>query len=126
MKLDEILSYIEQEVPELSIGTSLFQHSMPEGVDGVLVRDNPYGSVINHELPKYRKNRFQVIVRAKDFLTASNLADTISSVLTISEKVMPGMEVRYIRPRHDPVSYPVSAGNYVEFSINFDAVFVLV
>ena len=123
MILDGISTKLAELVPELIEGETLFQHGMPETVEfGALVRDNyPGGSKIDHELPGFRKFRFQVIVRAKDYLQGRALAQKVSSALTMGETEIPGAFVRYIRPRHDPISYPLSRGGVVEFSTNFDA-----
>lgn len=109
------------------IGKTLFVHQFPEGaVNATLLRRSEAGARINHELPGYRKDAFQAIVRVRDYATGQALADQLMDLLTAYELDLPGYHFKYVRPRTDPVVYPIQASNYIEYSVNLDAVYVIV
>lgn len=109
-------------------GESLFLFNMPDtATRGIVLLSSLSGEKIDHELPGYRKPDFQIVARAHDYLVGHDLAKSAMEALTISQETMlDGMQVKFVRPRHEPVSYPVSDGNYIEWSVNFDATCVIV
>lgn len=101
---------------------NLFIYSMPELVSAVLLRDDPSGTAIDHELVGMYRTEFQVVVRRDDHVKGSEMALAISEALTISESVVgASIYAWYIRPLHLPIVFPVSDGGLLEFSVNFDA-----
>lgn len=110
------------------IGKTLFAHRMPaEVTKGVLVLAPLAGDEIDHELPGWRRGRFQIIARARTPLEATMLALQATLALTWHKTRIlpeappfPAVEVRYLRPMHDPAVYPKSEGNLVEASVNFE------
>jgi hypothetical protein len=50
------------------------------------------------------------------------IADVIIA-LTLTNTLVGDMEFRYIRPTTLPVVYPISKGNLLEFSVDFDVAF---
>jgi hypothetical protein len=123
MKLEPLAQYLKDQ--DIAIpGTDLFIYEMPSSVKvGILILTSLSGTNINYELPDYRKTTFQVIVRHTDHVKGRELAELVSSGLTMSGATLEGMSVNYIRPKHEPVVYPVSEGDFLEFSVNFDANF---
>lgn len=107
-------------------GSSLFIGHMPEkAVSGVLLLDPQIGEKIDEELPQYRKTRFQVIVRNASRIEGETLASLLMEVLTIYEqKLSSGDFIKKMRPRHEPVTYPFSDGDYLETSVNYDVVYI--
>tara|TARA_R110000851_G_C13102760_1_gene569250 strand:- start:33162 stop:33545 length:384 start_codon:yes stop_codon:yes gene_type:complete len=125
MKLEPIAQHlVTEDVAEQ--GVDLFIYNMPSGVEiGILLISSLSGTEIDYELPGFKRTSFQAIVRHTEFVEGRELADLVSSTLTLKNGTMlDNLLVRYIRPRHEPVVYPVSEGDYLEFSINFDAVYI--
>ena len=109
-------------------GIDLFLHSFPAEIEtGVLVRSPLGGTKVDYELPEYRKTSFQIIVRThtQKYLSGDAIARSIFKELNLSEVQLDSIFVKYLRPRHEPVSFRGSPGNNVEFSINFDICFVI-
>lgn len=110
-------------------GVNLFVNMYPADVSlGVLLLAPFSGTKINYDLPKYRKGEFQAIVRviASDFALGQTLIKEITDLLTI-EKVteLDLIQVKRVHPLHEPVVYRVSAGNNVEFSVNFEMIYII-
>ena len=82
---------------------------------------------VDYELPEYRKTSFQIIVRThtQKYLSGDAIARGIFKELNLSEVQLDSIFIKYLRPRHEPVSFRGSPGNNVEFSINFDICFVI-
>lgn len=109
-------------------GTNLFLNLFPAEVEtGVLLRSPLTGTRIDYELPEYRKSSFQVIVRthAHKYSTGEAMAKAIFDALTFEETQLNSIFIKYVRPKHEPVSFRGSPGNNVEFSINFEICFVI-
>lgn len=124
MKL-EIVSKLIHEAGIAREGKDLFVGHMPEAVEsGVLLIAPQTGETIDEELPCYRKSRFQIIVRASRREAGIACAKMLMDELTVSNtKLSSGDFIVKMRPRHEPVIYPVSEGDYLEISVNYDAVY---
>ena len=108
-------------------GRSIFINSMPlEATAGILLRPPYIGTPIDYELPGYRKTKFNAAVRGKNYKEAKALADKVMESLTFYETAFPGVEVKFVRPVAEPVSFPVSDGAMIEFLMIFEAVYVIV
>ncbi len=126
MKLLPIAEYLQSEGVGI-MAKSIFINSMPANVKlGVLLKEPFAGTEIDHELPGYRKAVFQVVVRARDYAAGETLIQKVSDTLTLQEIAMNGLQMKYLRPITEPVSYPITEGNEMEFSVNFDSCYVLV
>ncbi len=128
MRLEDIAEYLVS----LDIGLktrdsekNLFVNYMgPKIPKGVLIRESYMGTPINHYLPDYFRTSFQIIVRDSDYVEGRRKADMILESLTVKQSRTIGtMSVRQILPRHEPLVYPVSEGNRLEWSMNFDAAY---
>ena len=128
--LQDLLSRLEDEGVGKRGGKSgtLFVNSMPQSIGlGVALMSKLTGDPIDYELPKYRKTGFQLVVRAQNYQEGENLIKAAVEALTITQPTsLEEHHVKYVRPKHDFVSFPVSDGNNTEFSVNFDAVYVIV
>lgn len=103
----------------------IFVYQMPETVQtGILLKDAALGTLIDHELPQYYQTEFQCIVRSKEHADGEAKADAVSTAMTILNQTIGTLNVKYIRPRHVPMVFPVSNGDYLEWLITFDTSFV--
>lgn len=126
MDIKTVAEYLASQTDLVFEGPNkdLFIYSMPETVRrGVLLGEEYAGTPIDHELPKYFRTGFQVVIRHEDPVKGRELADEVSDVLTFRGKLIGTLNVRHILPRHQPLVYPVSQGDLFEWSINFDAVY---
>lgn len=104
---------------------NIFVYQMPESVaSGILLKDAALGTLIDHELPKYYQTEFQCIVRSKTHAEGEAKAEAVSTAMTILNQTIGTLNVNYIRPRHVPMVFPVSDGDYLEWLITFDTSFV--
>lgn len=125
MNLEALAGLIQQAglgVP----GQSLFVEHLPETVkQGVLLIGPSTGTRIDYEVIGYYKTNFQVIVRAPNYLAGDQLSKQIMNALTVAKhEIAPGYFVNYMRPRHEPVVYPISEGGHLEFSVNYDVCYI--
>ncbi|MFK3740965.1 minor capsid protein [Massilia sp. TN1-12] len=108
-------------------GSSLFVNMLPaEARHGVLVRSPLNGTPINYELPGYYQAKFTVIVRtpAAEYEKGMALMKEVTFALTASNLQVEDQFFNYVRPRTQPVVFPLSAGNLLEISAQFDANYV--
>lgn len=128
--LQDLLALLENEGVGKKGGKTgnMYINSMPQSTElGLSLMGKLTGDTINYELPKYRKTGFQLVVRAKKYQEGENLIKAAIEALTITRPTsLDNHHVKYVRPKHDFVSFPLSDGNNTEFSVNFDAVYVIV
>jgi hypothetical protein len=109
-------------------GTDLFVHMMPAEADrAMLLRVPLSGTKINYDLPGFFKTSFQLIVRvpAAGFDDGEQWASDIIAALTLAEvQIGDDHFFNYCRPRTEPVPFPLSKGNLIEFNVMFDCCFV--
>lgn len=116
-----------------TLGKTLFCHRLPaEIASAVVVMGALTGTEINHELPGWRMGNLQVIVRHPDYTQGMILARQVVAALSIEQSrdlpataVAPAIRLRRLRPLHDPIVFPRSEGDVVEFSMNFEGVWVI-
>ena len=108
-------------------GTTLFVDMMPsETTQGILLRNILTGSKINYELPNFYQTQFQLIIRTPSghYDQGEALINATVAALTISAKPIESTFYNYLRPHTDPVVFPISKGNLLEFSVMMDCCFV--
>jgi len=109
------------------MGVDIFVgHAQEKKGNGILLRDTYAGDPIDYELPGFCRTRFHGIVWSKKYRDGEALALKMMKSLTIQETTLEDMEIRYLRPRNRPVSYPLSEGSTFEFLVIFDGVYVIV
>ena len=122
---------IAQHLDDSSVGRStgrdkdIFVFNMPDRVDsGILLKDAPLGTPIDHEITGYFSTEFYAIVRATEHAKGEALAEAMSTALTINESgLVAGLAVKFIRPRIVPMVFPVSDGDYIELLVIYDITF---
>ncbi len=107
-------------------GQTVFLHMMPEDAEkAVLLRSPLSGTKINYEIKGYYRTDFQVIVRSHSYAEADALMKAVIATLTMSEKsVNNELYFQFCRPLTEPVAFPLSKGNLLEFNVSFDCCFV--
>jgi len=126
MKLEPIADYLEAELINLGYETPLYIFHFPETErSGILLLANLIGAKVDPDIENYRKGRFQAIVRATDYMQGEILAYAIENVLTMREKDLGSIKVKLCSPRHDPIAFQRSDGDVIEFSVNFNFVYIL-
>jgi hypothetical protein len=103
-------------------GTSLFINIMPTECElGVLLKPPLTGTKIDYELPGYFKTSLQVVARSHDYNTGLLLAkQAVTALLITSDTVVDNMTIRFLRPKHQPVAFPLSEGNFIEFNVSME------
>jgi hypothetical protein len=106
-------------------GKTLFAQYMPADVPlGILVIPSQTRTEIHPYIPKYRKGRFQVIVRAANYIDGEELSNQIIESLMNYNGEVNGIKFSNIRAVSEPIPFPPSSGNKTEFSLNFQAVYI--
>jgi len=106
---------------------TLFLDMMPaEAEQAILLRNPLTGTPINHELPGFFQTHFQVIVRtpAREYDSGSALMDGVVKALSLENEQVENHMFNYCRPRTEPIVFPLSVGNLLEFTVTFDCCFV--
>lgn len=106
-------------------GKDLFISFMPTDSEGILLRDPFGGTPINHELPGYRATSFMLIVRKGNYQDARAVMQMATDALTLNSTIAGGMQINYMRARHEPTAYQPSPGGNVEMITNIDCSYVL-
>lgn len=103
---------------------TIFINMIPvEAPTGVLLRNPLQGTLIDYELPGFYKTTFKVICRAPNYAEGEALIQAVFDSLTVIEAQVGPMYVKHMRPRTKPVVFPLSKGNLLEFSADFDVCF---
>jgi len=103
----------------------VFMFHMPETVtDGILILHNLAGAKLDPSLPGYKRAKFQTIVRSNNFENGYAKSKQIMDVFKVAaRKTQSNIYFHFIEPLHDPVAFPVSKGNFIEFSVNFETAY---
>ncbi len=124
-----IAEHLETSGVGISKGRSknIFVHQMPDRVDsGFLLKDAPLGTPIDHDLPGYFSTEFYAIVRATEHAKGEAEANAMSVALTVDVAgLVGGLAVNFIRPRINPMFFPVSDGDYIELLVIYDINFII-
>lgn len=126
---EESIAYlVTQAYSKLTLGTTLFINSMPSTVEkGALIKEGYAGGEIDGYIPNLRKARFQIVVRGpeSDYNNSKKLSVLISNALKIDQhtQVPDGIYIKTCRPLNEPISYQVSNGGLVEFSVNYQIIY---
>lgn len=109
-------------------GETIFINRMPPTAQrAILLRSPLAGTKIDYELPGFYQTEFQLIARSHDFADGDAFIREAMALLLIEyETSIDGVQINYCRPRTEPVTYPLSLGNLLEFSVGFDICFVRV
>lgn len=122
MNLMPIANYLAK----LNVGVvakSLFINMIPINVkEGILLRNPLVGTRIDYEMRGRINTEFQVIVRVPDYVKGEVLMKKIFEALTIDNKTIDGYHITVCYPQFEPVVYPLSEGNLLEFSTDFQIV----
>lgn len=103
---------------------TIFINMIPvEAPQGILLRNNLRGTEIDYELPGYYKTDFQVIVRAPNYPAGDALIAEVCNALTLVEQQLGPLYLKFMRPKTKPVVFPLSAGNLLEFSVEFSVAY---
>lgn len=122
MNLEAIAEYLQGEGVG-AVAKTIFCYKMPDKVESaILLRDRLQGDRIDHETG-LMKGGFQLIARAKTQSGAKSLAREAAVVLSMLNKRVEDMEIKYLLPRGEPVVFPVSDGQLVEALVVFDAAY---
>ena len=124
MNLYEVQDYLAAEGVG-QIGTTLFAHHMPAPVnEGVLVLSQ-VPQERDQLIDNYYRGEFQVVVRSDDRETGRLRCKQIADILDGQRKVMGNTNFLFIRAMHEPMGYPRSEGNNLEFSVNFQCAYLI-
>ena len=124
MKLVQIAEYLQDNGLGV-MGENLFVNMMPvDCLSGILLRDPPTGAEIDYELPGYFKSHFRLIVRATNYEQGRELIESAAAALTISDTSIGDIYFRFMRPRTQPVAFPISPGNLMEFLIDMRVIYM--
>lgn len=107
-------------------GVDLFLNAMPsDATSAIMMRPPLRGTEIDYELPGFYKPEFQLIVRSPSYEAGLAFTNQVVAALTILQRETVGnLHFNYCRPRTEPVAFPLSDGNLLEFNVNFDACYV--
>ncbi len=108
-------------------GDTLFLDMLPATAEhGILLRNPLNGTKINYELPGFFKTEFQVIVRtpASEYDAGEALIEAVVTALSLDDQQVEDHAFNYCRARTEPVAFPLSKGNLLEFNVMFDCCFV--
>lgn len=119
MNLLPIARHLEaQKVGKLA--QDLFINMIPaKANNGILLRNPLAGTRIDYEMTGYINTEFQVIVRATNYELGEQQMKKVFAALTIENVKLDALYVKMCYPQFEPVVYPLSDGNLLEFSTEF-------
>lgn len=125
---ESLTELLMQRMPELA--GKVFVNDLPADVkSGVLFKEGYAGATIDPEIRGLRRSRFQIAVRdiRSNYKKAKDLSNAIIQALDIpgEHRVAGGILIKSCRALTEPISYPISDGANIEFSLNFHIVYVV-
>ncbi|MGZ8172583.1 MAG: phage tail terminator protein [Methylobacter sp.] len=122
MNLTSFRTMLVDTLPEIPV----FIFHMPETITcGVLLLHNLNGARRDPHLPDYKKGKFQAITRSGDFESGYALAMRVLDAFKVVKRYSDeAMLIHFVEPLHDPVAFPSSKGNFIEFSVTFETAYV--
>jgi len=106
-------------------GESIFLNMMPAEAESAILLRNPLsGARINYEMPGYFRTEFQLIVRGHSYAETETLMNRVIAILTLNETQVEDAYFKFSRPKTEPVAYPLSKGNLIEFNAMFEVTYV--
>lgn len=100
--------------------SSIFINMIPaSATNGILLRNPLAGTKIDYEMQGYLNAEFQVIVRATNYPLGEETMKKIFAALTLDKAAVHGLNITLCYPTFEPVVYPLSDGNLLEFSTDF-------
>jgi hypothetical protein len=104
---------------------SVFMYQMPDTVKrAVLLMSGIGGAALDQDIPGYKRARLQAIIRETEFQSGYDLAKQVMTALDKSRVTSESVYILRVNPLHDPIAFARSQGGFVEFSINFETVYV--
>lgn len=102
---------------------------MPAATSGILIKEGYAGATIDPEIPALRTSRFQIVVRdaSTNERAARALAAQIMTAMTVTleTRVPDGILIKNMRPLTEPIAYPLSVGDNIELSLNFQIIYIV-
>lgn len=124
MNIDAVVTYLQTKGVG-TVGTDLFSYRLPETVaTGIVLLPKLSGDLIDWNLPGFIRTGFQAVVRHTDHAAGEALIQQVADVLTLGDMTIGDMQIRHMLPLHLPIVYPVSKGDFIELSVNFEVVFI--
>lgn len=103
----------------------IFMYQMPDTVTrGILIMAGVGGAQRDQDLPGYKKARLQAVIRATEYQSGYDLANRVITALDKRRQTIESVYILKVVPLHDPFPFAKSSGGYIEFSVNFEAVYV--
>ena len=132
MWLEDIGNYIRDASLD-GIGQNVFLYTLKANESGAMLTMHSQGITAVKEFPNYYKGQMQLIVRNSDLKQSLTQALAIMQLIDSRNSAYSGQGgmlrldsciMNYVIPRHYPVSYSRSDGDFYETSVNFDVCFV--
>lgn len=121
---------LAQKLQDDGVGTTIgrerniFIGTVPEFAEkAILLQDSELGTLIDQEIDGFYKTEFEVTIREKDYVSGEEKSLAVSESLKVLQSTIGSLYVYYVRPRHLPLSFPVSRGDYAEWLVTFDICF---
>lgn len=123
MILESVAQHLEDDGVGVR-GQSIFINFIPQGNEGILLRDPFGGFATDPELPAYYRGYFMLITRGREYVRMKTLIEqAVDSLRSQGPRQIGDMQVKYLLPRSLPFSYANSVGDQIEFIVNMDGVF---
>ena len=107
------------------VGQDIFVNMLPVNCpNGILLRNPQVGAEIDYKLPGYYKTHFRLIARAESHKQGEAMIEAATRALTMQDQQVGSMFFRYMRARTQPVPFPISVGNLIEFVVDMSVVYM--
>lgn len=122
MNIEAIADFLQDQGVG-SVGRTIFCYHIPSEVTkGILIRDRLQGDREDHETG-LMNGGFQLIARAKTHPEAKALAKEAVQALRLDHVTVEDMQIKFLRNRGEPVTFPVSDGRLIECLVIFDSIY---
>jgi hypothetical protein len=125
IRIDDDLLWLGSRGTKLRPGHEIFVHAFPPKASGVLIILDRLEGVTDTDMPGRYFQPFQIIVRNADLVKGRELAWKLFAHFDIEVPAeLPSSVLSRCKPKHMPLPFRRSDGDIVEWSVNFDAIFL--
>jgi hypothetical protein len=104
--------------------TNVFAYNMPGDIKNGILVVSWMPAEIHPDIWGYKIGEFTVVVRDPDYKDGLLISNKIKQELTVENEVWSDWKILFSRAKHDPMVFPRSEGNGLEFSVNFQCRFI--
>lgn len=128
MIFEALAGHLQTVDPVFVMGQTVFLHRMSDAhPEGLMLRNsNQNGLSIDHEVTGLRRGRLTALYRSPDVKRGTDRMALVMDGLTLTDTRFGRCLIKQMFPLSEPIPYPVTGTDNVEFSVEFHVVYAII